>query len=194
MNKIPLYSLMALFSGLAPLANAQFVRCTSPDGQSSTIQRHHSASSSDVETPVTVGRGTAQRVENSERWEFSFASQIGNTYRDLNSIKRSGNLVTVREKVDLFQPEHSIFANPPYEYKSIVSTYEYDCVKSTVRTPNTFDVTSRGERSNRKRRRLRAGAYDRQLRTNSENSIRLPPTCGGVRPTPVGRASRLTAG
>jgi hypothetical protein len=94
----------------------------------------------------------------------------------------------------LFEPEHSIFANPPYEYKSIVSTYEYDCVKSTVRTPNTFDVTSRGERSNRKRRRLRAGAYDRQLRTNSENSIRLPPTCGGVRPTPVGRASRLTAG
>jgi hypothetical protein len=146
MNKISLFSWIALLIGMAPFANAQRVKCTSPDGQSSTIQKHHCSSPTDIETPTTINKQIKDGAEAVERWEFSFASPAGNTFRDLNSIKRSGNFVTIREKVEFFQPQHSITANPPYEYKSVVSTFEYDCVNNTARTLNTINISTNREK------------------------------------------------
>jgi hypothetical protein len=80
-----------------------------------------------------------------EQWQLMFVSQIGNSYRDVDSLARSGNRVTVREKVELFKPEHSLIANPPYEYKVFVSTIEYDCTANTSRSLKQINITASGE-------------------------------------------------
>jgi pimeloyl-ACP methyl ester carboxylesterase len=67
---------VALLLSLPLAANAQFVRCTSADGKSSTVQRGKCASATDVQTPVVVGVGVSAQTNPLSQARSVFKTQI----------------------------------------------------------------------------------------------------------------------
>jgi acetyl esterase/lipase len=74
MHMKPTAVFVALILSLPLAANAQFIRCTSADGKSSTLQRGKCASATDVQTPVVVAK--AQQTSPLFQARNAFKTQI----------------------------------------------------------------------------------------------------------------------
>ncbi len=95
--------LMALLVFLPLVAHAELVRCTSPDGMSSTIQHGKCASPSDIQTTVNVGKPTPKSSETAQSAQFTSLSEARRGFRTALLPQTSPQQAVEQAPFDLFR-------------------------------------------------------------------------------------------
>ncbi|WP_047391987.1 surface-adhesin E family protein [Chitinibacter sp. ZOR0017] len=81
-----------------------------------------------------------------EKWFLFQETQVSKIYLDSDSIRRSNNKATVKQRQDFFEVKKSLVSQPPYKYVAAISTIEFDCDKELKRTLDEVIITTKGEK------------------------------------------------